>query len=53
MLFAIVIIMIISVGMAFWSLRQQNKLEEVSRVKKKLMKSKVIYHKDSLDSLGS
>jgi cytochrome oxidase assembly protein ShyY1 len=51
MLFVVVIIMIISVALALWSLKQQNKLEEINRAKKSLAGSRVIYHRDSLESL--
>ena len=47
MLFAVVIIFIISVVLALWSLRQQNKLEEISKIKKELQNSRVIYQRDS------
>jgi uncharacterized membrane protein YqjE len=50
MLFAVVIIFIISVVLALWSLRQQNKLEEIHKAKKELKSSRVIYQRDS--SLG-
>jgi uncharacterized membrane protein YqjE len=47
MLFAVVIIFIISVVLALWSLRQQNKLEEIGKIKKELQNSRVIYQRDS------
>ena len=51
MLFVVVIIMFISVVLAFWSLKQQNKLDEIAKAKKKLLRSRVIFHRDSSDFL--
>ena len=47
MLFVVIVIFIISVGLALWSLRQQNKLEEIRKIKKELKNSRVIYQRDS------
>lgn len=51
MLFIVVIIIFISVALALWSLKQQNNLEELAKVKKKLLSSRVIFHRDSSDFL--
>jgi len=45
--FVIIIIASISVLLAFWSLRNVMKMQEVKEAKKDLSKSKILYQSDS------
>lgn len=43
--YIIIVLLIISVLMAFWSLFKQNKLEGIKEVKKELKRKRVIFYK--------
>jgi hypothetical protein len=48
-----IIITGVSIFLAFRSLKQVQKLEEIHKVKKELNKSKIIFNKDAYSSPGS
>ena len=50
LLYVTIGIAVISVFLAIVSLRKQNKMDEVKRVKRKLKSSKVIFYRDSSSS---
>jgi hypothetical protein len=47
LILVIAFIAIISFLLALWSLKKQNHLAELKRVKKELMKKKIIFQRDS------
>lgn len=48
-LLIVIFLLILSVLMAFGSLSKQNKLDEISQVKKSLRQRRVIFYKDFSD----
>lgn len=49
-LIAVIVIALISVGLAFWSLRGLERKPEVDEVKKKLEKGRVVFHSQTSSS---
>lgn len=46
-IYILIIIAVISVGLALWDYSGQKKLKEINKAKKELKRSKVLFHKDS------